>query len=212
MWMGTKYTRSVSSFGDPSFCAPAFGVVHFTNDAMAADSRGELENVNDFGSLFSSVFDRRRLLPQVLLVRNDRGVPLSSGSECRRAGAGNGPVPLSSARRNRAANQQESLAFKWIRILFRCWKGHKPYSVEVYRQALARRQRCAINTHLCNSSGKITLASAKSLRIPRIPLDASAQMSVNADSRLRLYANGLHAPASPPNGSTHPRVSVAVVS
>src|SRR5947209_14562840 len=33
-----------------------------------------------------------------------------------------------------------ALAFKWIRILFRCWKDHKPYSEEVYRQALARRQ------------------------------------------------------------------------
>jgi hypothetical protein len=26
------------------------------------------------------------------------------------------------------------LAFKWIRILFRCWKDHKPYSEEVYRR------------------------------------------------------------------------------
>ena len=36
-----------------------------------------------------------------------------------------------------------ALAFKWIRILFRCWKDHKPYSEEIYQQALARRQRCA---------------------------------------------------------------------
>jgi len=28
-----------------------------------------------------------------------------------------------------------ALAFKSIRILFRCWKDHKPYSEEVYRQA-----------------------------------------------------------------------------
>src|SRR6185369_3159739 len=39
-----------------------------------------------------------------------------------------------------------ALAFKWIRILFRCWKEHKPYSEEVYRQALARRQRCAVKS------------------------------------------------------------------
>src|ERR1700730_8041282 len=85
MWMGTKHTRPVSSFGVPSFCAPAFGVIYLTDDkiAMAADSRGELDTVNDFGSLSSSVFARRRLLPQALLVRNDRGVPPSRGSECR---------------------------------------------------------------------------------------------------------------------------------
>ena len=33
-----------------------------------------------------------------------------------------------------------ALAFKWIRILFRCWKDHKPYHEDVYRRALARRQ------------------------------------------------------------------------
>jgi transposase len=36
-----------------------------------------------------------------------------------------------------------ALAFKWIRILFRCWKDRKPYSEEVYRQALARHQQPA---------------------------------------------------------------------
>ena len=39
-----------------------------------------------------------------------------------------------------------ALAFKWIRILFRCWQDHKPYSEEVYQQALARRQQCARNS------------------------------------------------------------------
>jgi transposase len=34
-----------------------------------------------------------------------------------------------------------ALAFKWIRILFRCWKDHKPYSEDLYRQALVRRQQ-----------------------------------------------------------------------
>jgi transposase len=39
-----------------------------------------------------------------------------------------------------------ALAFKWIRILFRCWKDHKPYSEEVYRQALARRHQLAVKS------------------------------------------------------------------
>jgi transposase len=33
-----------------------------------------------------------------------------------------------------------ALAFKWIRVLFRCWKDRKPYNEEAYRQTLARRQ------------------------------------------------------------------------
>ena len=32
-----------------------------------------------------------------------------------------------------------ALAFKWIRILFRCWKTNKPYDEQVYLDALARR-------------------------------------------------------------------------
>jgi transposase len=39
-----------------------------------------------------------------------------------------------------------ALAFKWIRILFRCWKDRKPYSEDVYRQALARRHQLAIKS------------------------------------------------------------------
>jgi hypothetical protein len=31
-----------------------------------------------------------------------------------------------------------SLAFKWIRILFRCWQDRKPYNELLYEQALAR--------------------------------------------------------------------------
>jgi transposase len=34
-----------------------------------------------------------------------------------------------------------SLAFKWIRIVYRCWVDRKPYQQEVYRQALARRSK-----------------------------------------------------------------------
>jgi transposase len=32
-----------------------------------------------------------------------------------------------------------ALAFKWIRILFRCWKTHTPYNESVYLKALKRR-------------------------------------------------------------------------
>jgi transposase len=32
-----------------------------------------------------------------------------------------------------------ALAFKWIRILFRCWKDNKPYNEQTYIQALRRR-------------------------------------------------------------------------
>ncbi len=32
-----------------------------------------------------------------------------------------------------------SLAFKWIRIIFRCWKDHKPYDESKYLQALKKR-------------------------------------------------------------------------
>ena len=41
-------------------------------------------------------------------------------------------------RRNTAIR---ALAFKWIRILFRCWKDHIPYDERAYQQALARRQK-----------------------------------------------------------------------
>lgn len=33
-----------------------------------------------------------------------------------------------------------ALAFKWIRIMFRCWKDRKPYDDSVYCQSLRRRQ------------------------------------------------------------------------
>src|SRR6201981_3680008 len=40
-------------------------------------------------------------------------------------------------RRNTAIR---SLAFKWIRILFRCWRDRKPYDEAVYRRAITARQ------------------------------------------------------------------------
>jgi len=33
-----------------------------------------------------------------------------------------------------------SLAFKWIRILFRCWKNRTPYDAQIYQQARAKRR------------------------------------------------------------------------
>jgi len=32
-----------------------------------------------------------------------------------------------------------SLAFKWVRIIYRCWKDGKPYDEEIYLQSLRRR-------------------------------------------------------------------------
>jgi len=32
-----------------------------------------------------------------------------------------------------------SLAFKWVRIIYRCWKDAKPYDEEIYLQSLRRR-------------------------------------------------------------------------
>jgi transposase len=32
-----------------------------------------------------------------------------------------------------------ALAFKWIRILYRCWKDHRPYQEQVYLASLAKR-------------------------------------------------------------------------
>ena len=32
-----------------------------------------------------------------------------------------------------------ALAFKWIRILFRCWKDRKPYDEQLYASSLHRR-------------------------------------------------------------------------
>ena len=41
-------------------------------------------------------------------------------------------------RRNTAIR---ALAFKWIRIRFRCWKDHKPYDERAYQQTLAVRRK-----------------------------------------------------------------------
>jgi hypothetical protein len=32
-----------------------------------------------------------------------------------------------------------ALAYKWIRILFRCWKTRQPYNPDLYLAALSRR-------------------------------------------------------------------------
>ena len=44
------------------------------------------------------------------------------------------PIP------NAPAKVIRSLAFKWIRILFRCWKEHRPYDEAAYQRALAARR------------------------------------------------------------------------
>lgn len=39
-----------------------------------------------------------------------------------------------------------ALAFKWIRILFRCWQSHKPYDESTYLNALKRRGSPLLNS------------------------------------------------------------------
>ena len=52
-------------------------------------------------------------------------------------------------------------AFKWIRVLFRCWKKGKPCCEEAYRQTLARRQHLSGPVQLqwktCSGFSKIDL-------------------------------------------------------
>jgi hypothetical protein len=51
-----------------------------------------------------------------------------------------------------------SLAFKWIRIIFRCWKDTKPYDEEIYMQSLRRR-----GSLLADALGLATSAGWKSV-------------------------------------------------
>lgn len=61
-----------------------------------------------------------------------------------------------------------SLAFKWIRILFRCWKDRTPYDETTYQRALAIRrpkksdkaQAVELQWKKVAGFSKITLASA----------------------------------------------------
>jgi hypothetical protein len=39
-----------------------------------------------------------------------------------------------------------SLAFKWIRIVFACWKANKPYDESLYTKALAKRNSSPSST------------------------------------------------------------------
>ncbi len=41
-----------------------------------------------------------------------------------------------------------SLAFKWIRILFQCWKSKTPYSDDKYMEALRQRGSRFATSHL----------------------------------------------------------------
>ncbi len=51
-----------------------------------------------------------------------------------------------------------SLAFKWLRIIYRCWKDVKPYDEEIYMQSLRRR-----GSLLAGVLGLPTLAAWKSV-------------------------------------------------
>ena len=37
-----------------------------------------------------------------------------------------------------------SLAFKWMRILYRCWKDRQPYREEIYLASLAKRRTALV--------------------------------------------------------------------
>ncbi len=67
-----------------------------------------------------------------------------------------------------------ALAFKWLRILFRCWQNHTPYSDAHYQQALAKRHPAPCANPVCKSSG---LLSLDSLNSQPIILDKHPQMS-----------------------------------
>ena len=45
-----------------------------------------------------------------------------------------------------------ALAFKWIRILWKCWKERTPYNEEKYMAALKRRGSIFATMHLQNKS------------------------------------------------------------
>jgi len=76
-------------------------------------------------------------------------------------------------RRNTAIR---SLAFKWIRILFRCWKDRKPYEEAAYQQALARRRpNPPTEEPSVQLQWKTVAGLAKSLLLV---LDRTSQMSI----------------------------------
>jgi len=47
-----------------------------------------------------------------------------------------------------------ALAFKWIRIIFRCWKTHTPYDETTYLEALRRRGSPLVDQLLPAASGQ----------------------------------------------------------
>ena len=54
-----------------------------------------------------------------------------------------------------------SLAFKWIRILFRCWRDRQPYREELYRHALMRRSSPAHTNQTVQVQWKTTAGFCK---------------------------------------------------
>ena len=89
-------------------------------------------------------------------------------------------------------------AFKWIRVLFRCWKDRTPYSEEAYRQTLARRQHligpvqlqwktCAGFSKIdlirgAEFDGSASLRKDRSFRYNRINLDLRKQKQTHVFS------------------------------
>lgn len=71
-----------------------------------------------------------------------------------------------------------ALAFKWMRIVFRCWKDRKPYSDVVYTAALSRRRQPAANG-LSTVNFQRKNCAAGLAKLSALPLDTQTQMSVN---------------------------------
>jgi transposase len=59
-----------------------------------------------------------------------------------------------------------SLAFKWIRIIFRCWKDGRPYDEEIYLQSV-RRRGSLLGSALTTQLGCTMVAGFKKLSIKK---------------------------------------------
>jgi len=81
---------------------------------------------------------------------------------------GLGESLLRAATRQRQASKygREGSGFQGIRILFRCWKEHKPYREDFYREALARHQQRASKRAPVQLQWKTCAGFSKIIAIP----------------------------------------------
>jgi len=67
-----------------------------------------------------------------------------------------------------------SLAYKWIRIIFRCWKDRKPYDEAIYLQS-QRRRSAMLGADVASVTAAGWRRSPALTNSPRFPLDGLAQ-------------------------------------